>query len=136
MIVVDASCLYAVVAATAAAEPVRARLAADEEHAAPHVIDVEVLGIIRRDHLRGALDPTAASLAVDALRTWPGERYGHRSLLDRAWDLRANVRGWDAMYVALAEVLGATLVTLDSRLASATGIDCRVDVIRTRGVSA
>ena len=114
MLVVDASCLYEVVADTESAEAVRARLSADTDHVAPHVIDVEVVNVIRRAHLQGALDATAAAQAVEDLAAWPGERFGHRSLLGRAWELRANVRGWDAMYVALAEVLDATLVTANS----------------------
>ena len=51
MLVVDASCLYEVVADTARADGVRARLASDPEHAAPSVVDVEVTSVIRRDHL-------------------------------------------------------------------------------------
>ena len=128
MLIVDASCLYAVVSDSHAAEPIRARLASDAEHAAPHVIDVEVVGIIRRDHLRGLLDGTAASQAVDDLRAWPGERFGHRPFLDRTWELRAHVRVWDAMYVALAEAFQATLLTLDGRLARAPGLRCDVEV--------
>jgi predicted nucleic acid-binding protein len=128
MLVVDASSLYEVLADTRDAEIVRQRLASDEDHAAPHLIDVEVLNIIRRDHMRGRLDATAANQAIDDLHDWPGERFGHRSLLDRAWELRHNVRGWDAFYVALAEALGATLITADRRLARATGLACQVEV--------
>jgi predicted nucleic acid-binding protein len=129
MLVVDASCLYEVLADGVQAEEVRDRLAADTDQAAPHVIDAEVLGIVRRDHLLGRLDATAARQAVEDLRDWPGERFGHRSLLARAWELRGNVRSWDALYVALAEALGATLVTLDRRLARVGDLDCSVEVI-------
>jgi len=129
MLVVDASCLYEVVADTPHAETVRRRLAADPDHAAPHVVDAEVLGVIRRHHLTGALDPTAATQAVDDLADWPGIRYGHRALLARAWELRATVRSWDALYVALAEALNATLITIVSRLAAAPGPDCSIEVV-------
>lgn len=129
MLVVDASCLYEVVADTPGAEPIRQRLTVDPDHAAPHVVDAEVLGAIRRRHLLGHLDATAAAQAVDDLRDWPGERFGHRTLLTRAWELRASVRSWDALYVALAEALGATLLTTDTRLASARGPTCRIDVM-------
>ncbi|MBO0822335.1 MAG: type II toxin-antitoxin system VapC family toxin, partial [Actinobacteria bacterium] len=127
--IVDASCLYEVVADATAAEQVRARLADDDDQAAPHVVDVEVLRIIRRDRMLGRLDATAAFQAVADLRDWPGERFGHRSLLARAWELRGTVRSWDAMYVALAEALSATLITLDDRLARARGPRCRIEVI-------
>ena len=131
MLVVDASCLYEVVADTAQAEQVRRRMSLDREHAAPHVIDAEVLGIIRRDRLLGRLDDTAARPAVEDLRDWPAERFGHRLFLDRAWELRDRVRTWDALYVALAEALDATLLTLDARLGRIRGLDCRVEVIET-----
>ena len=126
MIVIDASCLVEVLVGGPDAERVRQRLAGDRDHAAPHVIDVEVFGVIRRAHLRGRLDATAAAQAVEDLRQWPGERFGHRPLLARAWQLRDTVRGWDAMYVALAEALDAVLLTTDRRLAAATGPACRI----------
>jgi predicted nucleic acid-binding protein len=133
MLVVDASCLFAVVADTLASELVRERLAADPDQAAPHLVDAEVLGVIRRHHLAGLIDGTAAAQAVDDLRSWPGERYGHRGLLERAWQLRADVRSWDALYVALAEALDATLVTADARLAAARGPACSIEVVGPGG---
>jgi predicted nucleic acid-binding protein len=129
MLVVDASCLYEVVVGSPGAETIRRRLADDTEQAAPHVIDVEVFGVIRREHLRGNLDRTAATQAVEDLETWPGERFAHRHLLARAWALRDTVRGWDAMYVALAEALDAVLLTTDARLGDALGPTCRIDVV-------
>ena len=129
MLVVDASCLYEVVVDTPAAEPIRARLAADEDHAAPHVVDAEVLGVIRRHHLAGRLDATAAGQAIEDLRDWPGERFSHGPLLGRAWELRSSLRSWDALYVALAEALEATLLTLDRRLTQAAGPACRIELV-------
>jgi predicted nucleic acid-binding protein len=129
MLIVDATCLYEVVADTVDAEAVRARLAGDPDHGAPHIIDVEVLGVIRRHEMLGRIDATAAAQAVDDLRVWPGERYGHRGLLARAWELRRNVRTWDALYVALAEAFDATLLTLDARLARAEGPTCTIEVV-------
>lgn len=128
MQVVDASCLVELVTDGEAAGRVRAALDAEDLFAAPHVVDVEVLGVVRRDHQRGILDRTEARLAIERLQAWPGERFGHTLLLPRAWELRDTVRGWDAMYVALAEVLDGRLVTLDERLASATGPRCRIVV--------
>ncbi len=127
MLVVDASCLCEVLISGPNAEGIRERLATDDDHAAPHVVDVEVFGVIRREHLRGRLDRTEAAQAVEDLEAWPGERFGHRLLLGRAWELRDNVRGWDAMYVALAEALDATLLTTDRRLLVATGPACLIE---------
>lgn len=129
MLIVDASCLYEVLADTERSERVRGRLASDADQAAPHVVDVEVLSIVRRDRMLGRLDATAARQAIEDLRDWPGERFGHGGLLERAWELRENVRAWDAVYVALAEALDATLLTLDARLGRAPGLACPVEVL-------
>ncbi len=128
MLVVDASCLCEVLIGGPGAEAIGERLAADGDHAAPHVVDVEVFGVIRRERMHGRLDPTAAQQAIEDLEDWPGERFGHRLLLPRAWELKDNVRGPDAMYVALAEALDAVLITTDRRLAAASGPACRMEV--------
>ncbi len=129
MLVVDASCLFEVVADTSRAQIIAQRLSRDTDQAAPHVIDVEVMGLIRAQHLRGRLDATAATQAVGDLRDWPGERFSHRWLMNRVWELRDSVRGWDAFYVALAEAFDATLLTLDGRLARAHGPTCHIEVL-------
>ena len=128
MLVVDASCVAEVVLAGPDAESVRARLAADPEQAAPHLVDAEVLSVVRRARLRGDVDGTAAALAISDLESWPATRVDHRPLLRRAWDLRDSLSAPDALYVALAEALDAPLLTLDRRLARAGGLQCRVDV--------
>jgi len=128
MLVVDASCLAEVVLAGPDAEPVRGRLAEDPQQAAPHLVDAEVLGVVRRAHLRGELDQTAARQAIEDLESWPATRVDHRPLLERAWQLRDALSAPDALYVALAEALDATLLTLDRRLARAESPRCRVDV--------
>lgn len=43
--------------------------------------------------------------------------------------LLGNVIAYDATYLALSEVLGATLVTRDQKLAAAPGHRARVQVI-------
>jgi predicted nucleic acid-binding protein len=130
MLVIDASSLYEVLTEGIHASAVRAAMAADDEHAAPHLVDAEVVSIIRRDYMLGALDLTAAEMAIIGLHEWRGERFGHDLLLDRVWELRNNVRSWDAFYVALAEVLDATLITVDQRLAGATGVRCTIETAR------
>jgi predicted nucleic acid-binding protein len=132
MLVVDASCLCEVVISGPDAEAIRDRLSADTDHAAPHIIDVEVFSVIRREHHRGRLDRTEATQAMEDLEVWPGERFAHRPLLARAWELRETVRGWDAVYVALAEALDAVLLTTDQRLATATGPTCTIETPETR----
>ena len=128
MLVIDASVLFEVLADTPRAAGLGARIARDTDQFAPHLIDAEVLSVIQRRHRVGALDATAASQAVADLRAWPGRRWSHRDLLGRAWELQDNIRGYDALYVALAEALDATLFTLDQRLANAPGPRCRIEV--------
>jgi predicted nucleic acid-binding protein len=128
MLVVDASCVAEVVLAGPDAEPVRGRMRSDPDHVAPHLVDAEVLGVIRRAHLRGGIDGTAARQAVQDLISWPATRADHRPLLARAWQLRDSLSAPDALYVALAEILQAPLVTLDRRLARAKGPKCQVEV--------
>jgi predicted nucleic acid-binding protein len=117
-----------VVADTPESEALRSVLAGDRDQAAPHLVDAEVLAVVQARRRSGDLDDTAARQAVEDLRTWPGDRWSHRLLLERAWELRGDVRAYDALYVALAEALDATLITLDRRLARAPGVRCRVEV--------
>lgn len=77
MLIVDASCLAEVLIGGPDAQVIRDRMAADSDHAAPHIIDVEVFGVVRREHLQGRLDHTAASQAVHDLEAWPGQHFGH-----------------------------------------------------------
>ena len=127
MIVVDAGCLFEVVTNRDGATDLADRLAW-EALAAPHIIDVEVFGVIRRELMLGRLDTSAARRSIDRTIGWGGERFAHQPLLARAWQLRETVRGWDAMYVALAELLDATLITKDRRLATATGPRCPIEI--------
>lgn len=66
------------------------------------------------------MEPSHARAAIGILADLPIRRYPHIMLLDRVWQLRHNVSAYDAAYVVLAEILSATLVTHDSRLATAT----------------
>lgn len=121
MLVVDAAILIDIVTGTPTGATHRDRLRIDDDQAAPEVVDVEVFGVIRRRYLLGRLDRTAAMLAVEGLHDWSGERFTHQPFLSRAWELRHNVRGWDAFYVALAEALDATLLTTDTSSRPPTG---------------
>jgi predicted nucleic acid-binding protein len=69
-------------------------------------------------------------LARDDLRSLPIRRVPHPPLLERCWELRANLTTYDAAYVALAELIDAPLVTLDARLAEAPGPTCPIEVLR------
>jgi predicted nucleic acid-binding protein len=88
---------------------------------APHLLDVEVASAIRRKLRRREIGHGRAVAAIGLLHRLRVTRYPHSFLLDRAWDLRDEATVYDAMYVALAERLGAPLLTLDTKLARAAG---------------
>jgi predicted nucleic acid-binding protein len=131
VIVVDASVL-----ATALGDDdvdgdqARARLRG-ERLTAPGLIDLEVLSVWRRQVRSGAMDARRAALALADLAALPLRRTPHGPLLGRCWELRGNLTGYDASYVALAEVLGVILLTGDGRLARAAGPRCAVEVLRS-----
>jgi predicted nucleic acid-binding protein len=49
--------------------------------------------------------------------------------LPRIWDLRNNLTAYDAAYVALAEALGAPLLTRDRRLVTAAGHHAKIELV-------
>jgi predicted nucleic acid-binding protein len=100
-----------------------------ERLAAPDLIDLEVLSVLRRQLTGGHLDERRADLARGDLMDLPLQRAAHRPLLPRCWQLRQNITCYDAAYVALAEALGAPLVTGDRRLSRAAGVRCRIEVL-------
>lgn len=95
---------------------------------APHLLDVEVAQILRRFVRRGEVAPDRARQALDDLAGLPLERYSHEILMARVWTLRENLTAYDATYVALAEILDATLLTRDGRIPRAPGHGARVEV--------
>ena len=56
-------------------------------------------------------------------------RYPHDLLLPRIWAMRDNLTAYNAAYLALAEMLGATLVTRDAALLSVPGHGARVMLV-------
>jgi predicted nucleic acid-binding protein len=88
---------------------------------APHLIDVEVLGVVRSWVLRRRITSTDGRNRIRRLTELPLRRYPHVALLERAWELHPSVAAADAVFVALAEALDLPLVTTDRRLAGAPG---------------
>ncbi|MFO8238126.1 MAG: type II toxin-antitoxin system VapC family toxin [Prochlorococcaceae cyanobacterium] len=119
---VDAS---AVVAALLHAGPARSLLR-EETLVAPHLLDVEVVSVLRRLDLRKALPDDLLSDPLAVFRRLGIRRFPHAPLLGRVWQLRANLSAYDATYVALAEALGCALLTADRRLAAAPGPRCPI----------
>jgi predicted nucleic acid-binding protein len=129
MIVVDASVVVTALADDGDdGDRVRERLRS-ERLAAPHLIDVEVVSAWRRLAAAGQLDDRRVMLAIADLGALRIERAPHQPLVQRCWELRANLTVYDASYVALAEAIDAVLLTGDRRLAEAPGVRCSVEVM-------
>ncbi len=126
MIVIDAS---AAVLGLLNDGEARAQLA-HEAVVSPHLADSEIAHALRSQVLRGAIEEPAATQAIGVWARLGLQRVGVSGLLDRIWELRANLSAYDATYVAVAEALDAPLVTADGRLALAPGPRCTITVVR------
>jgi predicted nucleic acid-binding protein len=130
VIVVDASALLEFLLQTELGARVETRLFLDQDALhAPHLVDVEVVQGLRRLVRTGEVSSARADEAIADLTDLDLHRHAHLDLLDRAWRLRDNISAYDAMYVALAEGIEATLVTCDGALANAPGHRARIHVI-------
>lgn len=126
----DASVLLEILLRTPAGRDLEGRLLAPGETLhAPHLLDVEVAQATRRYWMQGDLGADRGRVLLEDLERMPLERYGHRPLLRRMWELRENATAYDAAYLALAEALGAPLLTRDAALASVPGCRARVEVV-------
>lgn len=129
MIVVDASVLVTALGDDGPdGERHRERLRG-ERLAAPHLLDVEVVSAWRRLAAAGHLDERRAAFARADLRSLPIQRVPHAPLLERCWELRADLTSYEAAYVALAELIDAPLVTADTKLAATPGPTCTIEVL-------
>ncbi len=93
---------------------------------APHLALFEAANVLRRQANAGRIDAAVAAMAHADLLALPVQLWPYEPLADRSWELRHNLTAYDAAYVALAEILGTVLVTLDRRLADAPGPRCPV----------
>ena len=108
--------------------PVRARLRREAYVDAPALIDLEFLSAARGLLARRLVSRVAAEESIEIFLAAPIDRHSHGPLVGRAWELRANLTPYDASYVALAEMLGSALLTIDRRLARAPMIRCPVEL--------
>jgi predicted nucleic acid-binding protein len=129
MIVLDASAVVELLLQTPAGQRVGRRIAPRTRSIhAPHLIDVEVLQVLRRFEARGTVSPERAAEAVSDLAALDLRRHPHDVLASRVWELRPNVTAYDAVYLALAEALDAPLLSTDGRLARAPGHRAVVEI--------
>ena len=132
MAVVDASVVVTVLVGGEYADWAEAQLTTIDSSRslwAPHLIDAEVGHSLRRRVATRKLRNDHASDALQRLARLPLRRIVHTGLLDRAWQLQHNCSFYDGLYVALAELLDAPLLTLDRRLARAAVAGTRAVVL-------
>ena len=96
---------------------------------APHLMEVEVIQVLRRYVRERAVTGVRAQGALQTLLNLPVQRHRHPSLLNRAWELRDHLTAYDAVYVALAEALDAPLLTCDEKIAAAPGHRAIIEVV-------
>jgi predicted nucleic acid-binding protein len=131
VIVIDASAMVEWLLQLPRAHQVEHELADPERDLhVPHLLDVEVAQVVRRLVVSGRIGAMRGRQALDDLASVDLVRHGHDALLPLVWRMRDDLTAYDAVYVALAEVLDAPLLTLDGALAAAPGH--RVDVVLVR----
>jgi predicted nucleic acid-binding protein len=129
VIVLDASAAVDWLLQTPAGQQIENRIYSRSESLhAPHLLDVEVAQVLRRLVREAVISAQRAEEAIQDLVDLRVTRYPHFVFLPRIWQLRHNLSAYDAAYVVLAEELGATLVTRDARLASASGRAVAIEV--------
>ena len=130
MIVLDASAAVDWLVQTTAAQRIESRIfSRNQSLHAPELLDLEVAQVLRRLVREGTLSASRAEQAIQDLLDLRITRYPHAVLLPRIWQLRHKLSAYDAAYIVLAEKLGATLLTRDTKLASAAGHTATIDVV-------
>ncbi|MDR1186777.1 MAG: type II toxin-antitoxin system VapC family toxin [Bifidobacteriaceae bacterium] len=118
-LVLDAGSIFEYLRDSRTGRRVRELMADDPRSDVPHLAIIETVSALRTAVRTGRLGPNRAEEALGDLATFPARRWAADDLLGRIWELKDNITPYDAVYVALAEKLGATLVTTDTKLASA-----------------
>lgn len=131
--VLDASAVIELLLQTPAGRRIADRIA---DHSAslhaPHLLDLEVAQVLRRLVRAHVLEASEARAAFSDLRGLAIRRHAHEPLIDRIWVLRDDLTAYDACYAALAEGLGAVLVTCDEAIARVRSLTAPVEFIDPR----
>jgi len=131
LIVIDASVLANVVGDDGTdGQQARREFRNAGDIAAPDLVDVETVAVLRKRWIAGAVSDRRFASAVEDLEQLDLDRYPTLRFMRRTYELRANVTVYDSAYVALAEALGCELLTVDQRLANAPGPRCAIRVLR------
>jgi predicted nucleic acid-binding protein len=122
VLVLDASASVDLLLDTTVGRALQQVIPSDADWWVPEHFFVEVSSALRRAEIHQAAPAARVAQAFSDLRTAPIHRVQVRPLLGDAWSLRHNLTVGDALYVALAQHLGAELVTSDLKLVAAPGL--------------
>ncbi|MCA1841801.1 MAG: type II toxin-antitoxin system VapC family toxin [Actinobacteria bacterium] len=125
-LVLDAAAAVEIFLGTTEGNRLAGQMPAGSTTYVPEHFYVEVAAALRRMELVGAVPVARVGVAYRRLRRLKATRAEVRPLLPPAWRLRHNLTIADALYVALARKLGATLVTGDQRLTRAPNLQIPV----------
>ncbi|MPY95009.1 MAG: PIN domain-containing protein [Acidimicrobiia bacterium] len=118
-LVLDASASVELLLDTPTGRRLHELVPGDAQWWVPEHFYAEVAGALRRAELHSTVPAARVAAAMSSLGTAPLRRVQVRPLLPEAWAKRANLTVADALYLVLAEHLGAGLVTADLKLANA-----------------
>lgn len=127
MIVIDASAMVEALVGRDADEDLLRTVSGDLD--APHLLDVEVLSVLRGLVLGGKLSIENAEQARRDHFAFTITRHETAPLAERIWQLRHQFTSYDAGYLALAEALQAPLWTCDAKLAT-SGHDAEIHLVQ------
>ncbi len=130
-VVIDASAGSEIVLDSARGRALARLLPQDAVGWVPEHFYAEVLGVVRRRLIVDKMITEAqATAALGRLRQWHLHRAAVEPLIEHAWRYRDNMTAADALYVGLAEGLGAHLLTADNKLVGAPTFPADVQVLR------
>jgi predicted nucleic acid-binding protein len=128
-LVIDASVAVEYLLRTRLGNAVAPRLEGDEL-IAPELVDAEVLAVLRRAARTGEVAEDRAEMALADLMAWGLRRLPHRLLVQEAWSFRHNVSAYEALYLAVARLHTAPVLTADGPLARAPTSGVVVENVR------
>ena len=126
LVVLDASAAVALLAEPDDIPPKIAQLMTTSRLVAPSLMHYEACNALRNRVLRGESRRSQMTEDLNVLAALPVDYIDWTLTWRRAMELVDNATAYDASYIALAELTGATLLTRDARLGRAPGLRCEV----------
>ncbi len=128
MIVVDASAIVALLIDSGGIGATVAKQLHRQQAVAPHLIDIEVTSALLGRRRGGKLTDEQLNTAFGDFRLLRLRRFAFLPMLNRVRELYDSLSPYDASYVALAQIIGVSLLTCDARIARSGSPRCQVEV--------